>query len=297
MEGIRYLRDLLKKGARKIKLLGEMILFSHTIFSLPFAVAAMLIAAQGLPSPSQLVWVLLAFLGARSGANALNRIIDRRLDAKNPRTRDRHLPRGTVRLWEAVLFVIASFALLVFAAAMLNPLCLYLSPAALFLFVLYSYTKRFTWSCHLVLGAISAGAPVGAWIAITGSIHWVPLLIGGANAMWVAGFDIIYACLDVDFDRREGLYSIPAQFGIRKALMLSALLHIGAVGLLVVAGMAVGLSWLFYLGLIVISVLLVVEHVLVRPGHLESVQFASYSINQLVAVLFLFFSIGDILLL
>ena len=130
MEGIRYLTAPVKKGARKIKLLGEMILFSHTLFSLPFAVVAMLIAAKGVPSLSQVIWVLLAFLGARSGANALNRIIDRRIDAKNTRTRDRHLPRGTVRLWEAVLFVFVSFTLLVFAAAMLNPLCLYLSPVA-----------------------------------------------------------------------------------------------------------------------------------------------------------------------
>lgn len=297
MEGIRYTIKPLRKGLAKLKLLGEMILFSHTLFSLPFAVVAMLIAAQGLPTPTDILWILLAFLGARSGANALNRIVDRKIDAKNPRTRDRHLPRGAVGLWEAVVFVIISFAVLVFSAAMLNPLCLYLSPLALLLFFLYSYTKRFTWACHLILGFISAGAPVGAWIAITGSIHWVPLIFGAANAMWVAGFDIIYACLDVDFDREEGLYSIPAHFGIGRALIFSALLHMGALGLLAVAGIAADLSWLYFLGLVPIAILLSVEHIVVRPDRLESVQFASYSVNQIVALLFLFFSMGDILVL
>lgn len=281
----------------KIKTYGNLVMFSHTIFSLPFAFVSMLIAANGMPKFSVFFWIGIAFLGARTGANALNRLVDKDIDAKNPRTADRHLPRGIVKNTEVVILVLVCFALLSLAAFMLNPLCAMLLPVAIFLFVLYSYTKRFTWTCHLVLGFISGGAPVGAWIAVTGKISWICLVLGAANALWVAGFDIIYGSQDVEFDRKEGLYSIPAVFGIKNALLISTLFHIMTVILLTYIFFIAGLSYVYLTGLIIIAVLLYKEHKMVSPTNLMNVKIASYGINQIVSIVFLIFSTVDILLM
>lgn len=282
---------------QKIKTYGELVMFSHTIFSLPFALISMLIAADGMPRLSVFFWIAVAFLGARTGANAVNRLIDKDIDAKNPRTANRHMPRGLVKSYEVVALTAVSFLLLALAAYMLNPLCLMLLPVAIFLFLLYSYTKRFTWACHIVLGIISGGAPVGAWIAVTGKFAWIPFVMGAANALWVSGFDIIYGSQDVDFDRREGLYSIPSVFGVEKALLISRLFHAVALAILVYVYFIANMSWLYLIGLVIVAWLLYKEHTMVSPTNLTNVNIASYSINQLVSIVFLVFSIADIFII
>ncbi len=281
---------------KRLKVYAELVMFSHSLFSLPFALMAMFWAAGGIPKPSIFIWSIVALLGARNGANALNRLIDRKIDARNPRTAQRHMPLGIVRPKEVMLLVTICFALLVLASAMLNPLCLYLSPVAIGLFFLYSYTKRFTWTCHLFLGITCGGAPVGAWIAVTGTIQWPALVLGALVTCWVSGFDIIYAAQDLNFDRKEGLFSIPARFGIRLSLLFSALLHCAVVVILIYLYFLMGAGLLYLIGIGIISVLLVVEHVVVKPDRLESVKFASYSINQIISIVFLVFSASDFFL-
>jgi 4-hydroxybenzoate polyprenyltransferase len=279
---------------QKIKTYGNLVMFSHTIFSLPFAFVSMLIAADGMPHLSVFFWIAIAFLGARTGANAINRFIDKDIDAKNPRTANRHMPSGIVKNYEVIAITAVSFLALALAAYMLNPLCLMLLPVAIFLFLLYSYTKRFTWACHIVLGVISGGAPVGAWIAVTGRFAWTPFIIGAANALWVSGFDIIYGSQDVDFDKKEGLYSIPSVFGVKNALLISTLFHIAAVAILIFVYFVANMSWLYLVGLVIVAWLLYKEHTMVSPTNLTNVNIASYSINQLVSIMFLIFSVADI---
>lgn len=274
----------------KIRKYFELVMFSHTLFSLPFGLVAMFWAAGGLPSLQTFFWILVALVGARNGANALNRIIDRDIDARNPRTAQRHMPRGTVRMKEALLIAAVCFVLLTVAAFMLNPLCVLLLPLAAFLFFVYSFTKRFTWACHIVLGIICGGAPVGAWIAVTGRIGWPSLVLGAVVTLWVAGFDIIYGTQDVDFDRDEGLYSIPAAFGIKAALKISTLFHIGVIALLIYLYYLMHMGWLYLTGLALIAMLLAAEHIMVRPSRLKSVKIASYGINQIVSVVFFSFT-------
>ncbi len=282
---------------KRIKTYGDLVMFSHTIFSLPFAFFSMLIAANGMPDFRVFFWIMVAFLGARTGANAINRLIDKDIDAKNPRTANRHMPKGIVKSYEVIFITVGSFLLLSIAAYMLNFLCFVLLPVAIFLFLLYSYTKRFTWACHIVLGVISGGAPVGAWIAVTGSFAWTPFIIGAANALWVSGFDIIYGSQDIDFDRKEGLYSIPAVFGVKNALLISKLFHTVAVIILIFVYFIANMGWLYLIGLGIIAWLLYKEHSMVSPTNLTNVNIASYSINQLVSIVFLIFSSADIFLL
>src|SRR5262245_6251966 len=196
---------------RTLKRLLDMIKFEHTLFALPFALLSLFLASEGMPEPRVLLWVLVAMVGARSTAMAMNRIADRRFDAENPRTRDRHLPAGTVRLLTAWVFALGSAALFVVAAWRLNALTLALAPVALAVVWSYSWTKRFTWASHLWLGLALALAPLGAWIAVRGRLDPLPLVIGAGVLFWVAGFDTIYACQDVEFDRRAGLFSLPAR--------------------------------------------------------------------------------------
>src|ERR1700688_4411895 len=209
----------------RLNVVLDMIKFEHTLFALPFAFMGMLLAARGWPPWRTMGWIVVAMVGARSAAMGWNRLVDRRIDAANPRTAGRALPAGQVTPAFVAGFVAASAALLAVAAWQLNPLALALSPVALAILLLYSYTKRFTWASHLVLGLSLAGAPLGAWIAVRGDVAAPPLALGGAVLLWVAGFDVLYALQDVDFDRRAGLFSVPARFGVRAALWLSALLH------------------------------------------------------------------------
>ena len=287
----------LSKVRNKIMDYGTLVMFSHTIFSLSFALISMLLAAGGKLPFNTIFWIIVAFLGARTGANALNRVIDAEIDAKNPRTATRQIPQGLIDKKEVLGFVVICFGVMVFGAWKLNIICLILSPIALFLLTIYSYTKRFTWCCHLVLGITSAAAPVGAWIAVTGKISLLPLVMGAANTLWVAGFDIIYGAQDYDFDTQNGIYSIPARFGVKNALLISTLFHVITLACLFLVGvLSVKLSTIYYIGLSIIAILFVVQHKLVSPDNLQNVKIASYNVNQVISITFLVFGVLDCLI-
>jgi 4-hydroxybenzoate polyprenyltransferase len=274
---------------------GRMIKFSHTIFALPFALAAAAIAARGvgLPLP-RLVAIVLAMAGARTAAMGFNRIVDRHIDAKNPRTAARELPTGQVSLAAAWALTVGSAALFVGAAASLGGLCLALSPVALALLFGYSFTKRFTFLCHLFLGLAIAAGPAGAWIAVRGDFSLAPGLLMIAVATWIGGFDILYAIADTDFDRAAGLHSIPARFGIRTALSLSGALHLTTVVALAVLAAVAGLGIAYLVGVSIVLALLVWEHAIVTPTDLSRLNVAFFSLNGYVSVVFLAATLLDL---
>lgn len=280
----------------RIRTYGELVMFSHTLFSLPFALIGMLWAADGLPTLATIFWILVALVGARNGANALNRWVDRDIDKKNPRTAYRHMPRGIVKGYEVLGITIFCFAIFILAAYKLNPLCFKLTPVALFLFIIYSYTKRFTWACHIVLGIACAGAPVGAWLAVTGEFALPPFILGAVVALWVAGFDIIYGTQDIKFDRENGLFSIPARFGLSGALFIAKGFHFVMILLLVALYFVMNMSWIYLIGIIISGFLLGIEHHMVSPSNEKKMKIASYSINQIVSPLILVFTILDMYL-
>jgi 4-hydroxybenzoate polyprenyltransferase len=263
---------------------GRMIKFSHSVFALPFAFASAALAASDGLRWQTLAWILVAMVGARSAAMGFNRLADHAIDARNPRTAARELPQGRLSRREVWLFVAASAAAFVTAAAMLNPLCLALSPVALAIVFGYSYTKRFTALSHLVLGLALAIAPVGAWLAIRGSLSAAPLLLALGVLGWVAGFDTIYACQDVDFDRGERLHSLPARVGVRRALLLARALHVLAVGLLAALYWVAPLHGLYLAGLAPLAGLLIYEHSLVRHDDLSRVNVAFFTLNGWISV-------------
>ena len=281
----------------KIRTYGELVMFSHTLFSLPFAMIAMFLAANGLPENRIIFWIIVALFAGRNGANSLNRYIDARIDVKNPRTAGRHIPAGKVRAIDALLIAIFCFVIFVVAAAQINRLCLYLSPIAIFLFCLYSYTKRFTWLCHIVLGVTCAGAPVGAWIAVTESISYIPILFAVAVTLWIAGFDIIYGTQDIDFDRKEGLFSIPSRFGLKNSLRIAASFHIIMWLLLLSFFFTTQLSWIYLAGVIISGILLTAEHRIISPSHRHKMDVASYHINQIIGTLLLLTTVLDMIFL
>ena len=287
----------LRKIFKKINDYGVLVMFSHTIFSLSFALISMLLAGEGKLKPMVIFWILVAFMGARTGANALNRLIDAEIDARNPRTATRQLPQGLMNKKEILIFVAICFGIMVFAAWKLNTICLILSPIALFLMIIYSYTKRFTWMCHLVLGVTSAAAPVGAWLAVTGKISLIPLVMGAANTLWVAGFDIIYGAQDYDFDTKNGIHSIPARFGVENALKISSVFHILAVIFLFIVGvLSPELGIIYYIGLSINIVLFIIQHKMISADNLKNVKIASYSINQVISIVFLLSGLIDCLI-
>jgi 4-hydroxybenzoate polyprenyltransferase len=264
----------------------EMIKIEHTLFALPFAFLGAVLAAGGLPSWRQLLWITLAMVGARSCAMAFNRIADRHIDAANPRTSTRALPAGQLSLPFAWAFTVASAALFVLAAAMLNRLALMLSPVALASLVAYSYTKRFTSLSHVVLGWCLAIAPTGAWVAVRGAIDSpVPLLLSLVVLLWTAGFDVLYACQDYDFDRRAGLHSIPARVGVARALWVSRLLHAGAFAALCALYFLTSLGAAALAGVAATGALLVYQHSLVRADDLSRLNAAFFTTNAFVSVI------------
>jgi 4-hydroxybenzoate polyprenyltransferase len=286
-------------GAKVVTLL-EMIKFSHTIFAFPFALMGATLAALASgrpPTVAQVLWICLAMVGARTAAMGLNRIIDARIDAQNPRTAGRPLPAGKVTLAESWLLVVVATALLLLAAAMLNPLCLALAPVALGFFVLYAYCKRFTALAHVVLGLCLAAAPVGAWIALRGDVGWPVLVLGAAVLCWVAGFDIFYALQDVDFDRSKGLHSIPVRLCVKNAILLGKLLHGGMIALLLLLPLGVALGWLYYVGIAVISALIAYEHQLVKPDDLSKLDAAFFNMNGYISVTIFLFTLADVVVL
>jgi 4-hydroxybenzoate polyprenyltransferase len=270
---------------RSLSTVLEMIKFEHTLFALPFAFLGMVLAAGGWPSWWTVLWIVAAMVGARSAAMGFNRLVDRRIDAANPRTAGRALPAGLVSSRWVAFFVAASAALLVFAAWELNPLAFYLSPLALAILFLYSYTKRFTWASHLVLGLSLAGAPLGAWIAVRGDVRAAPLLLAACVLLWVAGFDVLYALQDLEFDRRSGLFSIPARFGVVGALWISAILHGLMLGLLaLLPRLYPGLGAGFWIGWAGCVALIGWQHWVVRPGDLSRLNAAFFTANGLLSV-------------
>lgn len=288
------LKKLVKKVVEKIKAYGKLVMFSHTIFSFSFALVSMVLAAHGLPKISTLIWIVVCFMGARTGANAINRVIDAKIDAKNPRTANRQIPKGEMKTVEVVVFTAICFLVMLFGAYKLNWLCFALSPVALFLLIIYSYCKRFTYLCHLVLGVTCACAPVGAWLAVTGQFAFLPLVMGAANTLWVAGFDIIYGCQDYDFDSRNGLHSIPVRFGVKGALHIALLFHTITLLCLILIGVLVPqFGVIYYIGVAVIAALFVAEYRMVSPTNLTNVNIASYSVNQLVSLTLLVFGLLD----
>ena len=266
----------------------EMIKIEHTLFALPFAFLGAVLGARGLPTLLQILWITLAMVGARSTAMAFNRIADKDYDARNPRTKMRAIPAGTLSVGFVRVFTIFGAALFLFAAAMLNRLTLMLSPVALASIVLYSYTKRWTLLSHLVLGWCLAIAPTGAWVAVRGTIGSpVPLLLSLVVMLWTAGFDVLYACQDYDFDRREGLYSIPARFGIDRSLWISRGLHAGAFATLVALYFITNLGLLAAVGVIATGALLVYQHTLVRADDLSKLNAAFFTTNAFVSIILL----------
>jgi 4-hydroxybenzoate polyprenyltransferase len=272
-----------------------MIKFSHTLFALPFALYAAFLAADGWPKAATLGKILLAMVGARSAAMAHNRLTDRRLDAANPRTAARALPSGALSVAFARTFLVASVVLFVAAAASLNRMAFTLSPIALALLLLYSYTKRFTALSHLVLGLCLALAPVGAWIAVRGSVTTLPILLGLAVLFWTAGFDVIYALQDEEFDRATGLKSIPARLGAKRALAVSGVFHLAMAVLLVAVWRLSGGGWILLAGIAATLLALVYQHAIVKPGDLSRVNAAFFTANGFVSVTLALCGIADVL--
>lgn len=280
---------------RKLHITLDMIKFEHTVFALPFAFIGALLAAKGLPASRQLGWIVAAMVGARSAAMAFNRIVDARYDKLNPRTSGRALPRGTLSLEFAAVFTVAMSALFVFSAWKLNFLCFFLSLPTLAILLGYSYTKRFTSLSHLVLGFSVGCAPLAAWLAIRGQFAWPPVLLSAAVMFWVAGFDLIYALQDLDFDRKAKLYSVPSKLGIGPALRLSTLLHSATVILLGATAFLSGLGWLAFAGIAVVAGILYWEHRLVTPQDLSRINVAFFNLNGYISILLLLTFAGDIL--
>ncbi len=274
----------------------EMIKWEHSIFALPFALCGAMLAASGLPTAHQLLWIVIAMLAARSAAMAFNRLADATIDAANPRTRTRALPAGQLSPTFVATFVVVSCAIFILAASQLNRLTLWLSPVALAVLLLYSYTKRFTRLSHLVLGFALGIAPSAAWIAVRGSLDPRILLLTAAVTFWVAGFDILYACQDFDFDRDTGLHSIPRHIGIPAALWIARAFHLIMLILLVVLIPAFALGKLALVGVIAVMLLLLYEHSLVKPTDLSKLNAAFFTMNGVISVVFAAFIAADLLL-
>lgn len=289
----------MKKVLRKIWIILEMIKFEHTIFALPFAyIGAVLgsLEVHGtLPTWGQIGWITLAMVGARSAAMALNRLIDRHIDAKNPRTKNRAIPAGLVSVPFVWGFVIVSFIVLFIAAYQLNELAVKLMPIAVFFLWFYSYTKRFTWLCHIVLGIATALGPLGGWVATTGQIDWKAILLFVTVGLWIGGFDVIYACQDVEFDQKEKIYSIPARFGVKKALIISSLMHVGTALGLIGLLWNTSLSWWFGIGVVIAIAILIYEHSIVSSDDLSRLNTAFFTMNGVLSVIVFIFTLLDVL--
>lgn len=284
----------------KIRIFLEMIKFEHTVFALPFAFMGAILGSvvlnDRLPTWPQTGWIVLAMIGARTAAMSLNRLIDRAIDKKNPRTAGRAIPAGLLSIGEVSVYIAISFALLFWATSNLNTLAMELLPIAVFFLVFYSYTKRFTWACHIVLGITLGLAPLGGWVAVTGSITGAALVFFATIVFWSAGFDIIYACQDIDFDRKEGLHSIPSRFGIARALWIARVFHmLTAVGLVALFFMT-HLSWLYLIGLAIAYLILFYEHRLVSPNDLSKLNTAFFTMNGILSCVVFAFTFVDVLM-
>jgi 4-hydroxybenzoate polyprenyltransferase len=274
---------------------ASLVKLEHTVFALPFAYVGALLALREVPGAVELLWITLAMVGARTLAMALNRLIDAEVDARNPRTAQRELPTGAVSRAQVLGLCAAALALFLVAVWQLDPLVRWLWPIPVALFVVYPYLKRFTWAAHLWLGVSLGLAPVGAWAAVTGELPWEPFVVGGAVALWVAGFDLFYALFDLEHDRAEGLHSWAVRFGEDGVFAGARILHVGTVALLAGAGVGLDVGFLYWLGVVAVAVLLGYEHSLVRPGDLRRLDAAFFTVNGVVSIVFLAFVLADVL--
>ena len=278
----------------KLAIIFSDIKIQHTVFALPFAVMSAFLAAGGMPEIKKLLWIIVCMLGARSAAMAFNRIVDARFDKENPRTRDRALPSGKINVGNYAVFLVASSALFIFSAWMLNSLAFYLSPVALVIVFFYSLTKRFTAFSHFWLGLAISIAPVGAWVAIREEISFTSLLLGAAVVFWLIGFDILYSCMDIEADRINRLHSIPERFGVETALKMALASHaVMVVFLLVLLEPTVLLGWVYLAGVVLVAGLLVYEHSLIKKDDLSKVNMAFFNVNGIISVGLMIFVIVD----
>jgi 4-hydroxybenzoate polyprenyltransferase len=269
-----------------------MIKFQHSIFALPFAYIGAFLSQMKVPSFITIFWITLAMVGTRSFAMSLNRLIDMEIDRRNPRTADRALPKKLISISNVILFTVISLSLFLLSVYNLAPICRYLWPFIVIPFVIYPYTKRFTWLSHFVLGFCLGLAPVGAWIAVTNTLSFEPFLIGAAVLLWVAGFDILYAIQDIDFDRQRRLFSVPVRFGVKRSLELTRLLHIASIVILTWLGINLSLGLFYFAGLVVTSILLGYENSLIKPKDLSKLNLAFFTMNGVISmVMFCFVAI------
>ncbi|WNB93721.1 UbiA-like polyprenyltransferase [Bacillus sp. NEB1478] len=284
----------------KCKIILEMIKFEHTVFALPFAFLGAIIGnivEEGtLPTLVEWIWITLAMVGARSSAMALNRAIDANIDSVNPRTINRAIPAKLLKKSEVYLFIFASLALLFVSSYQLNMLSVKLLPLAVFFLVIYSYTKRFTYLCHIVLGITIAIAPLGGWVGATGTLSLEAFLLFFGVLFWIAGFDVIYATQDADYDKSHGLYSIPSFFGVAKGLIAARWLHVASFIAFISFGLVTGMGWIYFLGVAVSGAIMIYEHSLVKPHDLSKLDVAFFTMNGILSIVMFIFSIGDLLL-
>lgn len=283
---------------KKIGVFLEMIKIEHTLFALPFAFMGAILGAvvvnSHLPSWAQIGWILMAMFGARSAAFGLNRMIDQVIDKKNPRTAGRAIPAGLLKNTEVIVFTIISFILLFWAAYELSSLALKLLPIAVFMLVFYSYTKRFTWLCHLVLGLTLGLAPLGGWVAVTNTMDWSAVLLYVTVAFWTAGFDIIYAIQDMEFDKNEGLYSIPARFGLHNSLLIARIFHVVTAVGFVVLFFVTELSWWYFAGMVISYIILFYEHYILSPKDMSKLQTSFFTMNSVLSIAVFLFTLIDL---
>ena len=275
---------------------ASLVKLEHTVFALPFAYVGMLLALDDMPPAADWLWVTVAMVGARTLAMGLNRLIDAELDADNPRTASRELPAGTLSRLQVIGLCAAALAVFLIAVFQLDPIVRWLWPVPVVLFVVYPYLKRVTWLCHLWLGASLGLAPVGAWAAVTGELPWQAWALGGAVALWVAGFDFFYSLFDVEHDRRQRLHSWAVRFGERGVFIGARLFHLGTIVLLVLAGLGLDVGVAYWLGVIAVAALLGYEHSLVRPGDLRRLDAAFFTVNGVISIVFLCFVLVDVVL-
>jgi 4-hydroxybenzoate polyprenyltransferase len=272
---------------------ASLVKIEHTLFALPFAYVGAFLAVDGVPSAHDLLWITVAMVGARTLAMGLNRLIDAGIDARNPRTAGRELPSGMLRPWHVVGLCLASLAVFLVAVFQLDPIVRWLWPIPVIGFVVYPYLKRFTWGCHLWLGAVDGLAPMGAWVAITGKLPWQSWVLGVAVAAWVAGFDCFYSLFDVEIDRAQGLHSVTTRFGVRGAFLAARLLHVATVACLVAVGLGLPVDVWYWLGVAAVAALLAYEHSLVRPNDLRRLDLAFFTMNGVISLVFFGFVLLD----
>jgi 4-hydroxybenzoate polyprenyltransferase len=275
---------------------ASLVKLEHTVFALPFAYVGMLLAVMDVPAASDWLWVTVAMVGARTLAMGLNRLIDAEVDARNPRTAMRELPSGTLSRAQVAGLCLLALAVFLAAVFRLDPLVRWLWPVPVVLFVVYPYLKRVTWLCHLWLGCCLGLAPVGAWAAVTGELPWQAFALGGAVALWVAGFDLFYSLFDLEHDREQGLHSWATRFGERGVFLGARAFHLGTLALLVTAGLGLDVGLLYWLGVVAVALLLGYEHSLVRPGDLRRLNAAFFTVNGVISIVFLAFVLADVLL-